>query len=202
MSGDISTSRYILTIAFIQYIRYRPLPAANGLNCRPMSKASKPVFRRRDLFRRLNAPYRVVFIDDESLEEVASYRLTMRQLYITFSTILVVSLIAIVIFLIATPLRFYIPGYGNDKARVQAMRLKQQVDSLSDVVKAQQLYEENIRNVITGNVKSPRDTTMLDMRKVKQEAMNNLLPMPEIKKDVIQSIRQENRKQAKKKKRS
>jgi hypothetical protein len=164
-----------------------------------MSKISRPAFSRKDLFRRLNAPYRVVFIDDESLEEVASYRLTMRQLYIVLSTGLVVSLLVIVTLLLITPLKYYIPGYGNDKARLQVIKLKQNVDSLSDLVAAQHAYEENIRKVITGEVSTKRDTTMLDVKQVRKEAMNSLLPMPEIKKDVIQTIKQENRKAKKKK---
>lgn len=165
-----------------------------------MSKTSRPVFRRRDLFRRLNAPYRVVFIDDESLDEVASYRLTMRKLYIVLSTAFVVSIIAVVSVLLLTPLKYYIPGYGNDKARVQVIRLKQQVDSLSDLVTAQNKYEENIRQVIAGEVPKHRDTAMLDLKQVRKEAMNSILPMPEIKKDVARSIRQENRKNEKKQK--
>ncbi|RYD55681.1 MAG: hypothetical protein EOP56_15295 [Sphingobacteriales bacterium] len=165
-----------------------------------MSKTSRPAFSRNDLFRRLNAPYRVVFIDDESLEEVASYRLTMRQLYIVMSTGLVVSLLVIVTLLLLTPLKYYIPGYGNDKARMQVIKLKQNVDSLSDLVAAQNAYEENIRKVITGETPVKRDTAMLDVKQVRKEAMNSLLPMPEIKKDVIQTIKQENRKAKKNKK--
>jgi hypothetical protein len=159
----------------------------------------RPAFKRSDIFRRLNAPYRVVFIDDESLEEVASYRLTMRQLYIVLSMGLVIALSVIVAILLITPLRYYIPGYGDDKARREIIYLKQSVDSLTDVVNAQHKYEENIRKVITGKVERKRDTTMLNVAQIKKEAAKNMLPMPEIKKDVSKTIRQENKKKEEKK---
>src|SRR5690606_7616533 len=101
-------------------------------------------------FRKLNTHYRIVFIDDESLEEVSSFRLTMGKLYILLSTIFVIVSLIIVTIVLATPLKYYIPGYGSDKTRLKMIRLKQDVDSLSDLVTAQARYEENIRNIVTG----------------------------------------------------
>lgn len=150
-------------------------------------------FKRSDFLRRLNAPYRIVFIDDESLEEVASYRITMRKLYVLMSMGLVIALSLIVAILLITPLKYYIPGYGDDKARREVIHLRQNVDSLTDVVSAQNKYEENIRNVITGKVEKKRDTTMLNVNQVRKEAAKSMLPMPEIKKDVSKAIKQENK---------
>lgn len=154
--------------------------------------------RRRDVFKRLNTHYRLVFIDDESLEEVASFRLTMRKLYILLSTIFVVLVLITVSILLITPLKYYIPGYGNDKARGQVIRLKRQVDSLNDVALQQQKYEENMRRVINGNVELKLDTQKLDMSRVRQEDMKNMLPTTDvIKKDAIEAVKRDNRKQNK-----
>lgn len=154
--------------------------------------------RRRDVFKRLNTHYRLVFIDDESLEEVASFRLTMRKLYILLSTIFVVLVFITVSILLITPLKYYIPGYGNDKARGQVIRLKRQVDSLNDVALQQQKYEENMRRVINGNVDLKLDTQKLDMSRVRQEDMKNMLPTTDvIKKDAIEAVKRDNRKQNK-----
>lgn len=154
--------------------------------------------RRRDVFKRLNTHYRLVFIDDESLEEVASFRLTMRKLYILLSTIFVVLVFITVSILLITPLKYYIPGYGNDKARGQVIRLKRQVDSLNDVALQQQKYEENMRRVINGNVELKLDTQKLDMSRVRQEDMKNMLPTTDvIKKDAIEAVKRDNRKQNK-----
>ncbi len=154
--------------------------------------------KRRDIFKRLNTQYRVVFIDDESLEELASFRLTMRKLYILLSSIFVTVIFLTVLVLLATPLKYYIPGYGNNSTRTELVRMKQNVDSLMDVVSAQQKYEDDLKKVISGeNVVKP-DTHMLDLSKVKQEAMNSMLPANEVlKKDAIEGVRRDNKKATK-----
>ncbi len=150
--------------------------------------------RRRHIFRRLNTDYRLVFIDDESLQEVASFKLTMRKLYIVLSSLFVMVAAITVAVLLITPLKYYIPGYANNTSRKQVIRLKQTVDSLSDLVSAQQKFNANLQNVITGEVAVKRDTKMLDMKKVNQEAMNNLVPMnEEIKKGALQPLKQKPR---------
>jgi hypothetical protein len=151
---------------------------------------NKPPVKRRDVFRRMNINYRVVFIDDESLQELASFRITMRKLYILLSSMFVVVVFLTVCILLLTPLRYYIPGYGSDKARVKMIKMKQTVDSLSDLVAAQQKYEDNIRSVVTGNVHMTRDTAMLDVSKLKQEAMNSMLPRTEeIKQTALENVK-------------
>lgn len=128
------------------------------------------------LFKRLNDPYRMVFIDDATLEEVASFKLTKRSVYVLFS-MLFVSIIAITVcILLFTPLKYYIPGYGNNKTRMEVLRLQQTTDSLSDLISAQQLRYENIEKVLNGGYDGTPDTTMLDLAKVRKEQMQSIVP--------------------------
>lgn len=147
---------------------------------------SKRTSKRSGFLRRLGVQYRVVFINDESLEEVASYKLTMRKLYILFSSIFVMVIVVTFLLVMYTPLKYYIPGYAGGSTRTQVVRMKQRVDSLSDLVAAQERYEQNIRNVITGDKALVRDTSELNMKQYKEEEMKNLLPKTEdIKKDAL-----------------
>lgn len=147
-----------------------------------------------NFFERLGKEYRMTFIDEESLDEVASYKLSMGKLYILISSVFVGVVLITVSLMLLTPLKYYIPGYGNDKARVQTIKLKQTVDSLSDLVAAQQKYEENIRKIIAGDKVIEPDTTMLDMHRVKQEDMNSIVPQnKQIKQSVIESIKKDSR---------
>ncbi len=148
--------------------------------------------RKRDLLKRLNDNYRVVFIDDESLEEVASFKLTMRKLYILLSTMFVLVAVVTVAIMVLTPVKYYIPGYAGGKTRLEVVKLKQNVDSLSDLVAAQEKYQENLRHVIAGNMKPP-DTTMLDLKKTHREEMNSLLPASgELMKQAARSVKKDN----------
>ncbi len=155
--------------------------------------------KKQSFLRRANANYRVVFIDDESLEEVASYRVSTRKIYILICSVFV--LIAIFTFLLMTftPLKYYIPGYAGGRTRAEMIHMKKQVDSLTDMVAAQERYEANIRNIITGNIETKIDTTMLDLKRTHKEEMNSLLPES---KDLIEqaakSVKKEKEKEKKK----
>ena len=149
-----------------------------------------------DFFKRLNNTYRLVFIDDESLEEVASYKLTMRKLYIMLCSLFVVVAIITMSIVMFTPIKYYIPGYAGGRTRMEMIQLKHSVDSLSDLVAAHESYQENLRNVITGNMPVKRDTTLLDLKKTRREEMNSLLPESNVlMKQAAKGVEKENKKQ-------
>jgi hypothetical protein len=133
-----------------------------------------------NLYNRLRVQYRIAIINDESLEEVASFRLTIRKLYVLFSTLFVVIVALTICVLLITPLRYYIPGYGSINTHRQIVRLKQNVDSLSDLVSAQQLYEANIRKVINGDYNGKRDTTLLNIKEAEKENMKTIFPIQQV----------------------
>lgn len=135
---------------------------------------------RPDWFKRLNAPYRLVFINDESLEEVASLNLTKSKIYMLFSTLFVFIVMITVMILLFTPLKYYIPGYGTDQNRIQVIKMKHSIDSLSEMVDNQQKMAENLKMVIVGKYKGPSDTTMLDMERVRTEDMKSILPSADV----------------------
>lgn len=146
------------------------------------------------LFKKLRAPYRMVFIDDESLEEVASFRLTKRSVYILFSMLFVSTIAVTVCILLFTPLKYYIPGYGDNKTRMRVLEMRRTVDSLSDQLGAQQARAENIRQVINGSFDGVTDTTLLDVAKVRHEDMNSIIPKAEeIKEKAVPAARRKRR---------
>ncbi|MEZ5015559.1 MAG: hypothetical protein R2800_00780 [Flavipsychrobacter sp.] len=144
-------------------------------------------------FKKLSTQYRIVFIDDNSLEEVASYRLTMRKLYILLSTLFVMVSFITIALILYTPLKYYVPGYASGSNRSQIIKLKHTVDSLSDRVSAQEQYEQSIRDVLSGNIVD-RDTAKLDLKKYNEERKNSLLKTEEIKRTAIKEVAKENKK--------
>jgi hypothetical protein len=151
-------------------------------------------------FKNLNAPYRMVFINEESLEEVASFQLTKSSLYALFSTIFLITILATVCVLLFTPLKYYIPGYGSNEVRVQAMRLEQQVDSLSGLVVAGEQHAARIAALISGKDVDVRDTAMLKPELLKAMP-ESVLPAPEvIREQAGQAVKQEKRNAGRKRK--
>lgn len=138
---------------------------------RPLSlKPPKP-------FKNLNAPYRMVFINEDSMEEVASFRLTKKSLYTLFSSIFIVTILATVMILLFTPLKYYIPGYGSNAQRVQVIQLERTIDSLSRLVQSGQEQADRIAALIAGKDVEVRDTAMLKPQLL--HSTEGILPDPE-----------------------
>ena len=145
-------------------------------------------------FKNLNAPYRMVFINEDSLEEVASFHLTKKSVYTLFSTLFVVTILVTVCILLFTPLKYYIPGYGNNVARTQVIHLKQSVDSLSDLMMLQQKQADDIRKVISGDDKGLRDTAMLKPELAKADAMSIMPKAEDIHQQAVEEVKTEKKK--------
>jgi len=155
----------------------------------------KVTLKRPRPFKNLNAPYRMVFINEDSLEEVASFHMTKKSVWTLFSTLFVVTIIVTVCILVLSPLRYYIPGYGSNVARTQVIRLKQSVDSLSDLVGLQQKQAMNIQKIISGDEEIVRDTAMLKPELIRPEAANSILPKAaDIRGQAVQEIKKEKKK--------
>ena len=121
----------------------------------------------------------MVFINNKSLEEVASFRLTKGAVYTLFCTLFVLIMAFTVLLLLYTPLRYYVPGYGSSKSRVQVLELRRELDSLGDLVAAQHSQTENMLRIISGNDTSARDTAMLTARQMEEAEMASILPQPD-----------------------
>lgn len=120
--------------------------------------------RRRSFWRnKLNDRYRVTFLDDETLEEVASFPLTKKSLYIGVCTLVVVLMLCAGAILSLTPLRYYIPGYGDIQHRREYIELNIKADSLENMVNAQKAYLNNIKSVLNGKTTITPDTTALEI---------------------------------------
>jgi hypothetical protein len=150
----------------------------NFMDARKLLPNDWPKRRIPRLFRRMNDPYRVVFIDERTLDEVASYRLTRHGVYGFLSAVTLVGIGLLLALLLYTPLKYYIPGYGSGEVRSQALRLQQTVDSLQYLVATQQRQAASIQRLITGHM-PPRDTALLDVEKLERERMQRVMPQAE-----------------------
>lgn len=112
------------------------------------------------LWRRLNNRFRLTVLDEETLEEVASFQLTKRNVYIGICTLIVVLILFTGVLLATTPLKYYIPGYGDLAQRREYIKMNMKIDSLEMLVNAQRKYLNNIQEVLNGKI-SLEDTTLL-----------------------------------------
>lgn len=108
--------------------------------------------------KRLRNSYRLVVMNDDTYEEVVTFRLSRLSVYIGLSTIFVL-LVGLTIALIAfSPLKYYIPGYGTRESRTALQVLKIRTDSLEQAIRYKEQYLDGVKKVLSGNAPSQLDT--------------------------------------------
>jgi len=115
--------------------------------------------------KRLRNRYRLVIMNDDTYEEVVTFKLSRLSVYITLSTIFVVLVGLTVALIIFTPLKYYIPGYDTYGQVRENKEMKYTVDSLSTEVKNQAQYIEGLQKVLRGDVSTSLDTNKIEVPK-------------------------------------
>ena len=111
--------------------------------------------------KRLRNRYRLVVMNDDTYEEVVTFKLSRLSVYIALSTIFVLLVGLTVALIIFTPLKYYIPGYDDLKIGREYQQMKYRVDSLERQIGKQEDYIDGIKKVMQGGVPSTLDTAQL-----------------------------------------
>ncbi len=107
---------------------------------------------------RLRNSYRLVVMNDDTYEEVVTFRLSRLSVYIGLSTVFVL-LVGLTIALISfSPLKYYIPGYGTRESRSALQVLKIRTDSLEQAIRYKDQYLDGVKKVLSGNTTAKLDT--------------------------------------------
>ena len=115
--------------------------------------------------KRLRNRYRLVVMNDDTYEEVVTFKLSRLSVYIGLSTIFVILIGLTVALIVFTPLKYYIPGYDDLKVGREYRQMKYRVDSLERQVDYQAKYIDNFKKVLSGDINSSLDTTNLKVPK-------------------------------------
>lgn len=108
--------------------------------------------------KRLRNRYRLVVMNDDTYEEVVTFKLSRLSVYVALSTIFVVLVGLTVALIVFTPLKYYIPGYDDLRVGTEYREMKYRVDSLEKQVLYQAGYIDNIKKVLKGDA-AALDTT-------------------------------------------
>lgn len=118
--------------------------------------------------KRLRNRYRLVIMNDDTYEEVVTFKLSRLSVYVVMSTIFVLLIALTVALLSFTNLKYLIPGYGKQGSLNALRDLKVRADSMEQTLVIKQQYLDGITKVLRGDDDSvlPRDTTLLILPKV------------------------------------
>ena len=116
------------------------------------------------LIHKLKNKFRIVLINDTTYEEKFSYSLTPMNVFAGFSSFLVFFAAILVMLIVFTPLREYIPGYTDTGTKHQVARLVIQTDSLEKALNDKEAYYKNMFNILNDKVEE-RDTIVVPVDK-------------------------------------
>lgn len=101
--------------------------------------------------------YRLVILNHDTFEEVGSYKLSLMNLYVAISSLVVGFTILITSIIVFTPIKRYIPGYGGIGSQRDVFDMVERVDSLERALAAHQTYATNVRKLLTADVETQAD---------------------------------------------
>jgi septal ring factor EnvC (AmiA/AmiB activator) len=116
------------------------------------------LFRRGDdqrgLMEKLRDQYRLVIMNEETFEEVSSLKLSPLSVYVFTSSVLVATAILVTMLIVYTPLKRYIPGYGDFSREREVSELSSKVRQMEKEMEAHRRYNDNLRRILMGDVAS------------------------------------------------
>lgn len=117
--------------------------------------------------KRLRNRYRLVLLNEDTFEEVVAFKLNRVSVYVTFCALFVVLVGLTLALIMFTPLKLYIPGYGEAQKAKEYEMLKVRADSIEQSLIKKQQYINTIEKVLKGNV-TPRDTATLKLKRIEK----------------------------------
>lgn len=118
---------------------------------------SEELQKKQSLWERLQHNYRLVIMNNETFEEIGSYRLSLLNVYIFLSTLIVLVTLLVISIIVFTPAKRLIPGYADIAAQPELIEINRQLDSMSQIIQAQKVYTDNFRRMLTGDVETIND---------------------------------------------
>jgi murein DD-endopeptidase MepM/ murein hydrolase activator NlpD len=119
------------------------------------------------LLRRIRDKYRLVLLNEETLEERISFKLSRLNVFVAIGLMSII-LVFITTYIIAfTPLKEYIPGYTDVTLQRRIYELQLRSDSVAFAMRAQEKYLESLKNVLGGNIPNDREMAPVDTAKSK-----------------------------------
>lgn len=122
---------------------------------------------------KLRFQYRVSVLNENTLEESWHIRLSRLSVLIYGSSLVLITFILLTLLIYVTPIRYYLPDYGDTGSRSAIISESMYTDSLLRSIELQAGYNEMIREIIKGNIKADSVLSM-DSVQLKEKATNYL----------------------------
>lgn len=113
--------------------------------------------------------YRISILNENTLEESWHIRLSRFSVFMMASSFMLFTFILMTILIFTTPLRSYLPGYGDAGNRSTIIKNSMRADSLFRQIEMQKGYVSILKQIIVGDIK-PDSIASLDSVQLKERA--------------------------------
>jgi murein DD-endopeptidase MepM/ murein hydrolase activator NlpD len=148
MSNEKKSSRFAALLDRVKHISARDLVLRieNGVN------RLRAFFEKaRDTF------YRLVILNNETFEEVGSYKLSIFNFYVAVSALFVGFTMLGMLLIAFTPMKKLIPGYGGYGSERAVFNLYDKVETLEQKQAANEIYIRNLSKRLLGQIETEKD---------------------------------------------
>lgn len=134
------------------YVKFQNLHYLNVQNLYLFRNFAKNCMKRtRKIISKLRNTYRLTILNDNSLGEVFSIKLTPLNVLMLFSSLLLVFTLLIFLLVAYTPVRNLVPGYGKGTNNANYMELNQKYEDLKRQMQDRQEKLDAVNNILSGN---------------------------------------------------
>lgn len=137
---------------------------------------------------KLRNTYRLVVMNDETFQEVGSYKLSLLNVYIFLSTVGVLLALAVGALIFFTPLKRYVPGYGSTSNDREIIRLNKQVEEMEKELSAFRTYTDNVRRMLSGDAQTEKDVPKAQTSSNADSLIANPPEIPAVDEDLRREV--------------
>ena len=106
----------------------------------------------KSFWHRIRFKYKLSFINEGTLEEVWSFRLSQLSAFVTLALFACFLIAVTALIIITTPIRNYLPGYLDVEVRKEIVENALRADSLERMVAIHELYLSNVAGILSGTL--------------------------------------------------
>lgn len=109
-------------------------------------------FFRREFWDKMRFKYKLSFLNENTLEEVFTFRLSRLSGFITLIIFIFFLITLTSVVIITTPIRNYLPGYLDSEIRQEMIQNALKADSLERKLSVQSKYLNNVSSILRGDM--------------------------------------------------
>jgi len=136
---------------------------------------------------RLKHKYRLVILNEDTFEEKMSLRLSQLNVFVVLGVSSLVFVLMVILLIAFTPLKEFIPGYANVNVRKQGVENFLKSDSIAVALAQNNLYLDNIKHIIQGEVIELDSETFIDSSASYQDIKNEPIEEDSVLRNMIET---------------